>query len=102
MHQPGNAVRKPVVRRRGRSRIPLEKRAFSLHTDVIENLKAAVADGLAPNLSAFVEAAVIEKLQRSKRARLYDAYALAAKDPAFLADMEQVSQDFDRTASDGL
>ena len=102
MLQHVNPSSRPVVRRRSRSQVPLEKKAFSLHADVFQDLKAAVADGLAPNLSAFVEAAVIEKLQRSKRKRLYDTYAQAAQDSAFLADMEQLTQAFGASAADGL
>ena len=79
----------PIIRRRGRGELPLEKRAFSIHANVFEELRVAVADGLAPNLSAFVEAAIVEKLERSKRTRLYEAYAEAAQDPAFMADMDQ-------------
>ncbi|MCA2987093.1 hypothetical protein [Gemmatimonas sp.] len=102
MSQHASSTAAPTVRRRSRGGAPLEKRAFSLHANVIQEARAAVADGLAPNLSAFVEAAVIEKLRRSRRARLYEAYAVAANDPAFMADMEQLTTAYDATAADGL
>ena len=49
-----------------------------------------------------VEEAIREKLQRTKLAHLNDAYAQAAVDPAFLAEMDSISALFDSTASDGL
>lgn len=91
----------PIIRRRNRGGA-LEKKMFSLHAHVIRALKSAVDEGLAPNLSALVEEAVIEKLRRSKRARLHDAYAEAAQDPAFMAVMEQVATAYSATAIDGL
>lgn len=92
----------PGTRRRRRGEAPTRKASFTLHADVIEAVKAAVGEGAAPNSSAFVEAAVREKLQRAQRAQLYAAYAEAAQDPAFLADMRAVGAAFDRTAADGL
>lgn len=90
----------PVVRRRREA--PTQKASFTLHADVIEAVKAAVGEGLASNSSAFVEAAVREKLQRAKRTKLYAAYAAAAEDPVFRADMAAVGKAFDRTTADGL
>ncbi len=60
------------------------------------------AGGGAENLSAFVEATIEEKVQRAKQAALNEAYALAAKDPAFRADTNAVASDFAATDRDGL
>ena len=90
------------VRRRRRSETPTVKKSFTLHEDVVRAADAAVAAGEAENLSAFVETAIEEKLRRSKRARLYGAYVEAAKDPAFVAEMREVTAQFDSAAADGL
>lgn len=80
----------------------MEKTALTFHAGVLDAVDDAVGAGLAPNRSAFVEAAVQEKLTRTRRATLYQAYAAAAQDPAFLADMRAVETAFDRTVDDGL
>jgi Arc/MetJ-type ribon-helix-helix transcriptional regulator len=95
-------VSSAMVRRRRRSEIPTVKKSFTLHTDVVEAVDAAVAAGEAANMSAFVETAIQEKLRRSKRDRLYGAYQQAAQDAAFMADMVAVSAQLDATSADGL
>lgn len=65
-------------------------------------MDAAVGAGEAENLSAFVEAAVREKLRRSKRAGLYNAYLEASQDPAFMSDMSEVSGQLSGADGDGL
>lgn len=93
----------PAVRRRRRSAgAPMEKTALTFHAGVLDAVDAAVGAGIAPNRSAFVEAAVEEKLTRTRRTTLYQAYAAAAQDPAFLADMQAVDVAFDHAAGDGL
>jgi hypothetical protein len=67
---------------------------------VLESAKTLVRDGGAENLSAFVEAAIEEKVQRGKQAALYEAYARAANDAAFRADA--VASDFAATEREGL
>lgn len=91
-----------VVRRRRRTETPTVKKSFTLHEDVVQAADAAVGAGAAENLSAFVEAAIEEKLRRTKRAELYGAYQEAAQDPAFMADMQALTAQFDAAAGDGL
>jgi Arc/MetJ-type ribon-helix-helix transcriptional regulator len=91
-----------IVRRRRRAEVRTVKKSFTLHEDVVQAADAAVGSGEAENLSAFVEAAIEEKLRRSKRAKLYRAYDQAAQDPAFMADMHEVTARFDATSADGL
>lgn len=91
-----------VTRRRRRTDTPVVRKTFSLHADVVEAVDEAVSSGDAENLSAFVETAIQEKLLRSKRARLYDAYESAARDARFMADMNATSRRFDGTSADGL
>lgn len=97
------ATASSVVRqRRRRSASRTIKKSFTLHENVIRAADAAVGAGEAKNLSAFVEAAIEEKLRRSKRAKLYGAYAQALRDPVFMADMRGVTAQFEAAAADGL
>ena len=96
------AMSSSVVRRRRRSVVPTIKKAFTLHTDVVDAVDAAVHAGEAANMSAFVEIAIQEKLRRSKRERLNGAYEKAAQDSDFMADMHAISAQFDAAAADGL
>ncbi len=90
------------LRRRSSSADPLKKVTLRLHTKVTEAVRAAVNDGAAPSTDVFVEQAVVAALQERRRERLYQAYADAAHDPAFVADMNDTSGAFDAAVSDGL
>lgn len=92
----------PAVRRRRRADVRTVKKSFTLHEDVVRAAGVAVRAGEAENLSAFVEAAIQEKLLRGKRAKLYRAYEAAAQDPAFMADIRAVSAQLDAGTADGL
>lgn len=89
-------------RRRRQQEAPLRKASFTLHEDVLEAARIAVARGDAENLSAFVEQAVEEKLRRTRRAALYAAYDEAAGDPHFLADVDAAARTFEAADLDGL
>jgi len=102
MPQLARTAKTGTPRRRRSTGAPMEKTALTFHAGTLDAVDAAVGAGLAPNRSAFVEAAVEEKLTRTRRATLYQAYAAAAQDPAFLADMQAVEAAFDRAAGDGL
>jgi len=91
-----------IVRRRRRAAVPTVKKSFTLHVDIVQPLDAAVGEGEADNLSAFVEAAIEEKLRRTQRAKLYAAYRAAALDTTFMADMRDVTARFDALVADGL
>ncbi len=92
----------PVLRRRRQDQLPREKTSLSLRADVLAAAKEIVQSGRAENLSAFVEAAVEEKVRRTKRAALYASYESAAKDAAFRNSMSDVTRDFAKSVADGL
>lgn len=94
--------KRPGIPRRRRSESRTVKKSFTLHEDTVTAAAAAVRSGEAENLSAYVEAAIDEKLRRGKRGELFDAYRDAARDPAFMADMRSVARDFNRAVADGL
>lgn len=98
---PRTAVAKPpAVRRRHGGR--REKTSLSIRTDVLDAAREIVEAGAAENLSALVEAAIEEKVKRTRRVALYDAYAEASRDRAFMKDMDAVSKSFSATSKDGL
>lgn len=92
---------KRTVRRR-RPDHKTVKKTFTLGEGTVRLLVTAVREGGAENLSAYVEAAIEEKLRRSRRDDLNDAYEAAARDAIFMADMRGVARDFKRAVADGL
>ncbi len=90
------------LRRRSKSADPLKKVTLRLHTSVTDAVRAAVDAGEAPSSDVFVEEAVVAALRERRRQRLYKAYAEAAQDPAFVADMSETSRAFDAAVGDGL
>ena len=91
-----------LIPRRRRADSRTVKKTFTLAEETVRLLTAAVREGGAENLSAYVEAAIEEKLRRSRRDELYDAYQAATHDAHFMADMRGVAKDFKRAVADGL
>jgi Arc/MetJ-type ribon-helix-helix transcriptional regulator len=75
--------------------------SFQLHASIAEAIRAVVRAGDAPSANAFVEAAVREALRERRREKVYAAYAKAAQDPEFMAEMLDTDRVFDVTVSDG-
>ena len=88
------AVQAPQ-RRRSTAADPLKKVTFRLHARVTDAVRTLVDAGEAPSSDAFVEEAVIAALRERRRLRLYAAYAEAAADAAFQADMDATTRAFD-------
>lgn len=81
---------------------PLRKTRWQVRQSVAEAVKQAVEAGAAESQNAFVERALIRELRELRRRRVYDAYAQAAADPIFMADMRSTTAAFAATAADGL
>lgn len=92
----------PIARRRRQDQIARERTSLVMRADVLEAVRAIVTSGGAENLSAFVEAAVEEKVRRTRRDALYASYAEAANDQAFRESMASVSREFAPSEVDGL
>jgi hypothetical protein len=92
----------PVRRRRTGGADPLEKMSFQLHASVAEAIRSMVKAGHAPSANVFVEEAVKQRLRERRRDRVYSAYAAAAQDPAFMAEMAKIEREFDLAVGDGL
>jgi hypothetical protein len=94
---------RPVVRRRRTSAAePLKKATFQIHASIVDAIRTAVQAGVAPSANALVEEAVKDKLRELRRARVYQAYAEAARDPAFIEDLDATTRAFEATTADGL
>lgn len=96
-------MRRKAVRASGRVAVdPPRKTGWQVRSSVAEAVKEAVEEGAAESQNAFVEMALIRELRELRRRRVYDAYAQAAADPAFLKDVEQVTDAFAPTVGEGL
>lgn len=92
----------PHIARRRRGADPLRKPGWQVRTSVADAVREAVEEGVAESQNALVERAVLHFLAEVRREKLYAAYAEAAQDPAFMADMRAVSDAFETTVADGL
>lgn len=97
-----NAPPLPARKRRRAPAGTLTKVTFTLHPETVAALRDAVISGQASTASAFVEEAVRERLNRSRRTELYSAYAEAAADPEFMRDMASTTKAFAAADADGL
>jgi hypothetical protein len=75
--------------------------SFQFHASVAEAIRAVVKSGEAPSANVFVEDAVKERLRECRREKLYAAYAEAADDPDFMAEMSDTVRAFDVALGDG-
>ncbi len=71
-----------------------KKATFNLHTDTLDALDEAMAQGIAPSKNALVEQALLKELKELRRQARKALWQEAAKDPLFLKDIEEVESDF--------
>jgi hypothetical protein len=89
-------------RRRSQIRDPLKKVSYQMRTSTVDAVKQAVDNGVAASQNEFVEGAVVARLREIRRAKVYAAYEEAARDAAFMADMDETTAAFDAALLDGL
>lgn len=93
----------PVLPNRRRStNDPPRKPGWQVRTSVADAVRRAVDEGAAESQNAFVERALVRELRELRRRRVYEAYAAAAEDTSFAAEMKEVAKEFEATMSDGL
>ena len=73
---------------------PTRKVTYSLPDELLEQVRTVVREGAAPSYSAFVERALAEEVRRAREKKLAEAFREAAKDPAFVADVDETMRDF--------
>ncbi|MGQ0815954.1 MAG: hypothetical protein ACT4O1_16105 [Gemmatimonadota bacterium] len=85
----------PTVNRRRSIGEPVRKPGWQVRASVAEAVRRAVEAGEAESQNAFVERAILRELQELRRQRVYQAYAQAASDQAFLEDMNAITRAFE-------
>lgn len=88
-------------RRRASTSDPLKKISLQISESIYEAVRTLVSAGEVASTNVFVEEAVRAKLKERRKAKIYTAYEQAARDPAFLRDMNADLEAFDVTLSDG-
>lgn len=88
--------------RRRSANDPPRKPGWQVRSSVADAVRQAVDEGAAESQNAFVERALVRELRELRRRRVYDAYAAAAEDPSFAAEVAEVTREFEPTAGDGL
>jgi len=104
MATPARTAAAQPLRRRRRSTAadPLRKVTLRLHEKLTTAIRRLVESGEAPSTDAFIEDAIVARFREQRRARVYAAYAAAAQDDAYRAEMDELNDAFDVTTSDGL
>lgn len=70
------------------------KVTFTLDSRLVEQLQRAVREGRAKSQTAFIEDALKTKLRKLEREEWVRSLEAASKDPMYLADIEEVEEDF--------
>lgn len=71
-----------------------EKVTFVLPSELVKRMRAVVEQGQFTSQSSLVKAALASELRRAREAQLAREYEEAARDPLFIADMEECMHDF--------
>ena len=74
---------------------PSIKVTYSLPRDLIDDVRVVVREGAAPSYSAFVEDALRKAVRREREKLIAAEFEQAAKDPQFIADIDEAEKDFE-------
>ena len=96
------AARASGDRRRRSGRDPLRKTGWQVRQSVADAVREAVEAGAAESQNALVERALVRELKALRRRQIYDAYASAAADPAFMEEMRATTSAYEVAVGDGL
>lgn len=91
-----------MSKKRSSRKDPLKKTGYQIRLSVAKAVREAVDEGAADSQNAFVERALVRELRELRRRQVYEAYAKAAADPAFLRDMAATTEAYDPSTGDGL
>ena len=80
----------------------MKKTGYQIRLSVVKAVREAVDQGAAESQNAFVERALVRELKELRRREVYEAYAEAARDPAFVEDMGSTTEAYETAAGDGL
>lgn len=102
MHTLSAGMSGTARRRRSSASDPLRKISLQISESLHEAVKALVRTGEVASTNVFVEEAIRARLRDRRKALIYASYEKAARDPAFMRDMNADLEAFDVTLSDGL
>ncbi len=91
-----------MSRKRSTAKDPLKKTGYQIRLSVAKAVREAVDEGAAESQNAFVERALVRELRELRRRQVYEAYAEAGGDPAFLEDMGATTEAYEPATGDGL
>ena len=80
----------------------MTKMTLRLPESIASAIRMLVESGEAASADAFIREALVAHFRARRQDRVYSAYAAAAADPAFVAEMEETERAFDATVGDGL
>lgn len=72
-----------------------KKATFVLDENILEEAKGIVKEGAYKSLDALVQEAVFQLVRTVHKEKLRQSFLEASKDPLFLADIQEVEQDFE-------
>jgi Arc/MetJ-type ribon-helix-helix transcriptional regulator len=98
----GGIIGGMTPKRRASPDDPLAKTGYRIPQSLVMRVREAVDAGEARSQNEFVERALRRELRAAYQRRLYSEYAEAASDPTFLAEMQEVHQEWDSTIADGI
>jgi Arc/MetJ-type ribon-helix-helix transcriptional regulator len=81
---------------------PLEKTGYRIPRSVVSLVREAVEAGEAKSQNELVERALRRELRAIRQRRLYEEYAMAAADPAFMGEMGGEESVWSVSLGDGL
>ena len=81
---------------------PLEKTGYRIPRSLVAMVREAVDAGEARSQNELVERALRRELRVIRQRKLYDEYARAAENPAFVEEMADVARDWSGALADGL
>jgi len=81
---------------------PLEKTGYRIPQSLVAMVREAVDAGEARSQNELVERALRRELRAIRQRRLYDEYARASADSAFIDEMAREASDWSTALGDGL
>ncbi|MDO9579216.1 MAG: hypothetical protein Q7J06_01405 [Bacteroidales bacterium] len=73
------------------------KTTFIIKEEIIMQVREAVKAGQYNSMTSFVESALKSEIEKLKKEKIKKELEAASKDPLFLADIEEIEDDFKYT-----
>ena len=73
------------------------KTTFIIKEEIMMQVKEAVKAGQYKSMTSFVESALNKEVEKFKKEKIKKELEVASKDPLFMADIEEIEDDFKYT-----